>query len=145
MASHNPSGKPDMMPFPGVHSVRREEASRKCKAITVAHLKKYCSCCLHLHKSCSQIQNVILFSSENELLARSYNSERKIQDCQKICICFISWHLLCKIILSAKIKVMLPILATIGANINTGGMMNSRLVKQNSKNTLPNNKIGFCV
>lgn len=38
MASHNPSGKPDMMPFPGVHSVRREEASRKCKAISVAHL-----------------------------------------------------------------------------------------------------------
>jgi len=29
MASHNPSGEPDIMPFPGVHSVRREEASRK--------------------------------------------------------------------------------------------------------------------
>lgn len=127
MASHNPSGKPDMMPFPGVHSVRREEASRKCKAITVAHLKKYCSCCLHIHKSCSQIQN---FFSESELLARSYNSERKVQDCQKIYICFNSWYLLCKIVLSAKIKVLLPILATTRANINIGGMINSRLIKQ---------------
>lgn len=82
MASHNPSGKPDMMPFPGVHSVRREEASRKCKAISVAHLKKYRSCCLHLHKSCSQVQNSILFFAE-ELLARSYNSRSKMQDCKK--------------------------------------------------------------
>lgn len=71
MASHNPSGKPDMMPFPGVHSVRREEASRKCKAITVAHLKKYCSFACTYTKVAAKYRMLFDFFSESELLARS--------------------------------------------------------------------------
>lgn len=144
MASHNPSGKPDMMPFPGVHSVRREEASRKCRAISVAHLKKYCSCCLHLHKSCSQVKTIILFFAESELLARSYNFQKENAGLSKniftliLCVCYV------KLFYQQKNGVLLPVLATTSANVSTVGMMNSRLVKKQTKTTKitpPYNKI----
>jgi len=82
MASHNPSGKPDMMPFPGVHSVRR--GLKKVQSYQCGSSKKILNLLLALTQKLQPSTMIILFFAESELLAGSYNSKSKMQDCQKI-------------------------------------------------------------
>lgn len=54
MASHNPSGKPDMMSFPGVNFAGERRPKGSATAIKMVHLEQYSRmCCLPL--SCSLI------------------------------------------------------------------------------------------
>lgn len=99
-------------------------------------------------KVAAQYRLLFYFFAENELLARSYNSKSKMKDCKKKKkkFNFNSLYLLCKIILSAKNGVLLPILATTSANVSTVAMMNSRLVKkQTNKNNPRIIKSGYCL